>query len=145
MATILCATRGGEASIHTQEHAIQLAQDQDANLVFLYVADVQFLTQATAAIVVDVATEIEHMGEFLLLMAKERAEKAGVKAETLVKRGVFRYALAEAAQEVGAALIVLGSPQEDNLTMHSLLDEIAEAIKEQTGVDVLIVGRNNAV
>lgn len=145
MATILCATRGGEASIHTQEHAIRLAQTQDANLVFLYVADVQFLSQATAAIVVDVATEIEHMGEFLLLMAKERAEKAGVKSETLVKRGIFRHALVEAAQEVGATMIVLGSPQEDNPAMQSLLEEVAGVIKEQTGVDVLIVDRSDAV
>ncbi|MCB9452032.1 MAG: universal stress protein [Anaerolineaceae bacterium] len=141
MATILCATRGGEASIHTQQHAIKLAQTQGANLIFLYVADVQFLSHTAAAIVVDVATEIEHMGEFLLLMAKERAEKAGVKSDTLVKRGVFRHALAEAAQEVGATLIVLGSPQEDDPDMQNLLNEVAGVIKEQTGVDVVIVGR----
>ena len=139
--TILCATRGGEASIHTQERAIALAKAGDTDLVFFYVADVQFLNLAGAAIVVDVATEIEHMGEFLLLMAKERAEKAGVKAETLVKRGLFREVLIEAAQEVEASLIVLGSPDEKDSEMRAVLEAVAAAVQEETGIETIIVDR----
>lgn len=140
MATILCATRGGEASIRTQEYAIQMAKERQSDVVFFYVTDVRFLNHTGAAIVVDVATEIDHMGEFLLLMAKERAEKAGVKSSTLVKRGLFRDALVEAVQEVEAGLVVMGTPDEENLTMRSLLDAIAEAIKTETGVETVIVG-----
>jgi nucleotide-binding universal stress UspA family protein len=140
MTTILCATRGGEASIRTQERAISLAKERQADLVFFYVTDVSFLNLTGAPIVVDVATEIEHMGEFLLLMAKERAEKAGVKADTLVKRGVFREALIEAVREVDAALVVMGTPDEGSLTQRAMLENIAEAVKQQTGVDTVIAG-----
>ena len=144
MSTILCATRGGEASIYTQDYAISLAKSQEAEVAFLYVADVQFLNKAVAAIVVDVATEIEHMGEFLLLMAKERAEKAGVSARTLTKRGIFRQALIEAAEEVQATLIVLGSPKEHNLTKRSLLEEVVDKVKEETGIEAIIVDESES-
>jgi nucleotide-binding universal stress UspA family protein len=80
------------------------------------------------------------MGEFLLLMAKERAEKVGVKADTLVKRGVFREALIEAVREVAAGLVVMGTPDEGNLTQRAMLESIAEAVKQQTGVETVIIG-----
>ena len=53
--------------------------------------------------------EIQKMGEFLLLMAKERAEKEGVTAHTVVKRGEFRDALLEAAREAGAHLLAIST------------------------------------
>ena len=140
MATILCATRGGEASIHTQEYAIQAAKERGADVVFFYVTDVRFLNQAGGAIVVDVATEIDHMGEFLLLMAKERAEKAGVDASTLLKRGVFREALVEAVRELDASLVVMGTPGEASVTVREMMEEIAQAVQEQTGVEAILVG-----
>lgn len=138
MGTILCATRGGEASIHTQEHAIRLAKERSDTLIFLYVADVKFLYQSSASVLVDVETEIEHMGEFLLLMAKERAENEGVAAEILIKRGAFGEALLETAQEVQASLIILGSPDKNNLTQMSVLESVAAQIKEKIGIETII-------
>lgn len=140
MTTILCATRGGEASIQTQMKAIELARERGAELLFLYVADVEFLDHMAGAIVVDVASELENMGEFLLLMAKERAEEQGVTAHTVVKRGKFRQALIEAAQEAGASLIVLGSPGEDTSITHpEFLQELARSIAEEVGIETIIV------
>ncbi len=140
MTTILCATRGGEASVRTQMRAIEMAKEQKANLVFLYIADVKFLDRMSGSIVVDVAAELENMGEFLLLMAQERAEKAGVQAETLVKRGEFRQALLEAAQETGASTIVLGSPGEGgSITKREYLEELAASLAEETGIQTIIV------
>jgi hypothetical protein len=69
MSLILCATRGGEASIPTQEKAIDLAKEKGFALAFLYVADSSFLNKTAAAVVVDVDEELIHMGEFLLTMA----------------------------------------------------------------------------
>lgn len=139
MTTILCATRGGEASIRTQMQAIELAKERDAELLFLYVADVNFLGRVPGTIVVDVATELENMGEFLLLMAKERAEKEGVTANTVVKRGEFRAALIEAAQEGDASIIVFGSPAESSITQREFLEELAAGISEETGIETVIV------
>ena len=53
---ILCATRGGEASHHTQERAIELAKERTAKLVFIFVYDTRFLEQYTAPHVPATAT-----------------------------------------------------------------------------------------
>jgi len=139
MSTILCATRGGEASVRTQLKAIELAKERGAELLFLYVADVEFLGHIAGSLVVDVAAELENMGEFLLLMAKERAEKQGVTANTVVKRGEFRAALLEAAAEGGATLIVFGSPAESNITQREYLEQLAGGITEESGIETLII------
>lgn len=139
MTTILCATRGGEASIRTQMKAIELAKERGADLLFLYVADVEFLGHMTGGIVVDVATELENMGEFLLLMAKERAEREGVTAHTVVKRGDFRAALLEAAAEGEASLIVFGSPGEESVTRRDYLENLTAGITAESGIETIIV------
>ena len=122
MSVILCATRGGEASIKTQQRAIGLAKEREAKLVFIFVADVRFLDHYTAPRVPAMEGEMEHLGEFLLLMAKERAEKAGVEADFTVRKGVFMAALIEAAKELGASLIVLGRPADDSVTTLEYLE-----------------------
>lgn len=139
MTTILCATRGGEASVRTQMRAIELAKERDTDLLFLYVANADFLEGMAGSIVTSVKTELENMGEFLLDMAKERAEKEGVETNTVVKLGQFRAALLEAAQESGAAIIVLGSPGESAHTRQEYLEELAAGITEETGLEMLIV------
>ena len=138
MDTIVCATRGGEASIKTQEYAIQVAKERNATLIFVYVTDVHFLEHSGASVLVDVATEIENMGEFLLLMAKERAEKASVDAEIVTKRGVFRDALIETVKENNAELVILGSPDNRVAPMQTHLDGVIAAVKEATGIETII-------
>jgi nucleotide-binding universal stress UspA family protein len=84
MEKILCATRGGDASFMTQDKAIQLALDCGGQLVFLCVVDTRFIDKTSAPIVVDVEGEISKLGELLLLMAKERAQKDGLEAATIL-------------------------------------------------------------
>jgi hypothetical protein len=78
MGRILCATRGGETSYRTQDAAIELAKEQNDELAFFCVVDINFLDKTAAPIVVDAENEVNKMGEFLLLMAKERASGAGL-------------------------------------------------------------------
>ncbi|OGO16591.1 MAG: hypothetical protein A2Z14_11545 [Chloroflexi bacterium RBG_16_48_8] len=110
MGLILCATRGGEESIDTQEKAISIAKEQAEPLVFLYVADSSFLDKTAAAVVVDVQEELKHMGEFFLVMAVERAVEKGVSAKAIIRAGHFVPTFIEVAHEVGATAIVLGRP-----------------------------------
>jgi nucleotide-binding universal stress UspA family protein len=104
MATILCPTRGGEASYPNQDRAIAIARERNADLLFLYVTDVRFLNRLASPVLVDIETELGELGEFLLTMAQERAEKVGVHAETEVRRGVFRQAIKEITQEYPVTL-----------------------------------------
>lgn len=137
--TILCATRGGESSHNTQDYAIKIAKERDVDILFLYVSNVEFLRNVAPVKYQDVQEELDKMGEFLLLMAQERAKAQGVAATAIVKSGIFKESLIEAAQETKASLIVLGTPAKDNLLERQYLDDLVLELKEQTGIEAVIV------
>jgi nucleotide-binding universal stress UspA family protein len=140
MDTILCATRGGEESAQTQRRAIELAQEREAKIIFVFVVDLHFLEHYTAPYIPAMADEIKHMGEFLLLMAVERAEKAGVKADYIVRRGELKPTLIAAAKEYGASLIILGRPGSENVTTLEYLEQkLRPAIEAETGISTILV------
>lgn len=141
MGIIVCATRGGEASIHAQDRAIALARERGDRLIFLYVVDLDFVNRTAAPIVVDVGEEMTGMGDFLLLMAQERAREQGVEAEVVVREGTVRQAIQDFLLEVQADLLVIGLPQADSdqcVFGEEELHPFAKAVKEATGVEVLI-------
>ncbi len=141
MGKILCATRGGEASYRTQDAAIALAQERGDELLFLFVVDTRFLDKGRRAVRPDVvAEEMGHMGEFLLTMAQERAQKQGVAADYLLRRGRFRDELKAAAREEGVGLVVLGRPSgEESAFVPADLQAFAAEIEAETGVEAVIV------
>jgi nucleotide-binding universal stress UspA family protein len=139
MGKILCATRGGEASYRTQDAAIALAKERGDTLLFLYVADLHFLDKTAASIVVDVGNEVTKMGEFLLLMAQERARKAGVEASLITREGDVREQIKAAAVEEGVDLVVLGRPTDETSRFKlEALRAFAAEIEEETGISAVI-------
>jgi nucleotide-binding universal stress UspA family protein len=140
MEKILCATRGGDASYITQDKAIQLALEQEAGLVFFYVVDTRFVDKTSAPIVVDVENEISKLGEFLLLMAQERAQEGGVEAATILREGKVRDELKKVIEEEEITLLVLGKPSGDSSVFKlSALETFAEELEGETGVKTIIV------
>jgi len=140
MGKILCATRGGEASQRTQDAAIALAREQGDLLIFFYVADVSFLNQMAAPVVVDVVSRLERMGHFQLKIAQEKAVTQGVEAEIVVRRGQLRAELIAAAQELGVDLIVLGRPlKREAVFDEDALRQFADLLQEQTKAQVRIL------
>jgi len=140
MGIILCATRGGEASNRTQDKAIALAKERGDTLLFLYVVDLRFLEKTAAPIVVDVEDEVHDMGEFLLLMAKERAAEQGIEARTVCRRGKVREEIKKCAVEEGVTLIVLGQPSgKESAFQLANLEAFANEIEEETGIETVIV------
>jgi nucleotide-binding universal stress UspA family protein len=142
MGKILCATRGGEASYHTQDAAIALAQERNDELLFLFVVDIGFLDKLASGVRPDVATsEMEKMGEFLLAMAEERAESQGVKADYVLRHGHLRDELKAAARELDVDLVVLGKPSgEESAFALEGLRAFAAEIEAETGVEARIIG-----
>ena len=139
MGLIICATRGGEASIPTQERAIREAKERSDELVFLYVVDSTFLNKTAAAVVVNVEDELSDMGEFILAMAVERASEQGVSASAITRKGVVREVLPEVTKELGAEVIVLGRPVGG--TGRFDLDEFSEyadQLAEESNAEVII-------
>ena len=140
MGIILCATRGGEASNRTQDKAIALAKERGDVLLFLYVVDLRFLEKTAAPIVVDVEDEVYDMGEFLLLMAKERADEQRVEAKTVCRVGKVRQEIKKCALENGVSLVVLGIPGEKESAFQlSNLEAFANEVENDTGIKTVIV------
>jgi nucleotide-binding universal stress UspA family protein len=96
-----------------------------------------------APIVVDVEDEVNDMVEFLLLMAKERAARQGVTAQTILRKGKVRNEIKEAIREQGVSLVVLGRPADDESQLSAFqladLQAFASEIEGETGATVLIV------
>ena len=147
MATILRPTRGGEASVPNQDWTIALAKERGADVLFLYVSNVHFLDRVAGPVLVDVETELEEMGEFLLAMAQERAEKAGVRAHSLVLRGQFREALAQAIQEhEEITTVVLGAAvEETSVTPAGYMEDLVQWCHTECGIEVFVVHHGQVV
>ena len=141
MNKILCATRGGEASRRTQDAVIAMAKEHGASILFLYVVDVEFLKVTARGVRPDVVmTELEHMGEFLLALACERAAAQGVEAEACLRHGPLVEALESAAREEGADAIAFGRPvgPESSFALADL-EQLAVRIQEDTGIETYIL------
>jgi nucleotide-binding universal stress UspA family protein len=141
MGVILCATRGGEASLETQDAAIALAKQAGDELIFIYVYDVEFLTHANYALREDlVADELNRMAEFLMTMAVDRAKAQGLSSRSVVREGEFRAELLSALQEEQARLLILGRPGEDDGRFAlEHLSELARRLQEESGIPVRIL------
>jgi len=139
MGKILCATRGGDASYRTQDAAIALAKQRGDTLLFLYVVDLHFLDKTAGLGVVDAEQEMAKMGEFLLLMAQERAVAQGVKAETIYRTGKLREELKKTAREEDISLVVLGRPADEKSVFELAdLEGFAAEVESETGVPTQI-------
>ncbi len=140
---ILVPTRGGESSYPNQDKAIEIAKQKGADILFLYITNIEFLEKVSRPVIVDIAQEIDDMGEFLLVMAQERAGKAGVKAETLVKRGAFREAMETVIDEEEVDMLILGSASVDEETGHTTMDFIKtlnQSIADTYKIEVVVLG-----
>ncbi len=140
MGKILCATRGGEASYRTQDAAIALAKERGDELVFLFVADISFLNQIAAPLVVNVESRLVKMGRFQLTIAQERAREQGLETQIMVRQGRLRAELVAAAKELGADLIVLGRPLDREAFFdETALEALATGLQAVTGAEVRIL------
>jgi len=140
MSLILCATRGGEASYRTQQAAIALAKEHGDEIVFLYIIDLSFLNKTAAPIVVNIENELDQMGRFFLLMAKERASEQGVEVRTITRNGIVQEEIINAVLEEGATLVVLGRPAgEQSAFQTSSLQAFADEIKRVTEAETILV------
>ena len=140
MTTILCPTRGGKESQPNQDYAIQLAMQRGADLLFLYVSDISIISRSGAPMIVDIEEEMAEMGDFLVSMAQERAEKAGIHAKTAVRSGIFSNVLREVilANEV-SAVVLGGSHEETGTVTHERLQNLSDELGKELSVEFIVV------
>lgn len=140
MTTILCPTRGGKESHPNQDFAINLAKARGADLLFMYVSNIQLIGRSARPIVVDIEEELDELGDFLLSMAQERAEKSGVPAKVAVRRGNFSKVLREVIVENKITTVVLGSSRkETGIVTYEHLQELSRELSGELGVEFIVV------
>ena len=138
--TVLCATRGGPASYPTQDAAIAQAKARDQDVVFVFITNLRFLDMISSAVLVDMDEQMKELGEFLLLMARERAEEMGVHAYTEVRSGSIHRALIDMIRQYDVNLVVMGQPgRSGNLFNREHMQDISDYLSEETGVEVMLV------
>lgn len=143
---ILCPTRGGEGSYPNQDRAISIAQERGVGVMFLYISNVEFLDLTAAPVLVDIEHEMDEMGEFMLAMAQERAEKAGVPASATIKHGHFRDALIEVIEEFQIETVVLGSSAGGTgVVTKNYVEDLVDEIGGRTGVEFIVVDQGEIV
>lgn len=147
MTTILYPTRGGTSADQNQDWTVSLARERGADLLLLYVSDVHFLDRTAAPVRLDlVEAELEDLGEFLLAMAQERIEKAGLKPDTAVRSGEFVNALEEIIQERDISVVVLGRPTDDTgITSEGYISDVAGRLQASSNVEVYVIGEGRIV
>ena len=118
-----------------------MAKERGDELLFLFVVDTHFLDKTERAVRPGVVTaEMEKMGEFLLTMAQERAQKQGVAASYVLRHGDLRHELKAAAREEVVDLVVLGQPAGTGSAFASAdLEAFAAEIEAETGVEARII------
>jgi len=147
MTTVLYPTRGGDNTHRNQDWAFSLAKERQARMLLLYVSNVHFLDHMLTPISIDrVWEELDELGEFLLTMAQDRAEDAGVTAEKAIRHGRFRDALKEVINEENVSTVVLGRPAQDTaITTTEYLQELAQQLTAESGVEVFLVHEGQVV
>ena len=143
---ILCPTRGGKGSYPNQDRAIAIAKERGAEVLFLYITNVQFLGLTAAPKLIDIENEMDEMGEFMLTMAQERAEKASVNAFTRVVRGQFREVLIDFIEEHQIDTVVLGSSAGGTgVITAEFIQELVDEISGKTGVEFIVIDQGEIV
>ena len=143
---ILCPTRGGKDSYPNQDWAVALAKERGVGVLFLYITNVDFLGLTAAPKLVDIEHELDELGEFMLTMAQERADKAQVSASTLVMHGHFRDVLGEVIEEQEIGTVVLGSSAGGTgVVTESYIQSVIDEIHGTTEVEFIIVDHGEIV
>ena len=142
MGSIVCATRGGEASHRTQERAIALAKERSAELTFLCVVDASFAGTLSEELNAALEHELKRLGRSLLHVAEARAQEQGVSAQTVCMSGPVQENIRAYLQHVNASTLVIGQSRPGKVNQvfcPECVDDFAEMLRQSTNVEVIVV------
>lgn len=143
---ILCPTRGGQASFPNQDRAIQIAKERNAELIFLYVSNVHFMDHLAGPKLIDIEHELDELGEFIIVMAVERAKEAGIEATGIVRHEHFQQVMIDTIEGLDIDTVVIGQSRLETTNMPpNYIYELARELIELTGIEVIIVDEGKIV
>lgn len=141
MSGIVCAIRGGPMSQSTIDRSIQLAKETGQTITFIYVVNLDFMTHSSSSRTEHISSELQEMGEFILLDAQDQAQKQGVKAQGIIRDGNVVDQIVAYCKEAQPDYIVLGQPEtsrENNLLSGDRMQLVIQRIKEVADVEIIV-------
>lgn len=138
--TLVCATRGGEGSRVAQLTAIEMAKSENYHLIFLYVVDSQRVAEQKEVLREAMRAEFHWLANALLNIARQRAERAGLSAEVVVRDGAVMEEIEQFLRDNEASMLLLGAPRGTSPEFgDEAIERFAQTIEEDTGVHVTVV------
>jgi nucleotide-binding universal stress UspA family protein len=84
--------------------------------------------------------EFHWLANALLNIARQRAERAGLSAEVIVREGVVKDEIEQFLRDNEASMLLLGAPRGTSPQFgDEAIERFAHAIEEDTGVPVTVV------
>ncbi len=146
MSGIVCAIRGGPNSQPTIRRAISLAKETNLSLYFLYVINLDFLILTERSKTSTISEELEHVGEFILLAATEKAKAENVHAEEIIGHGNVKDEIIKVAKNVNADYVILGLPkgvEEKNVFAIDHIQKFSKLIENESEAKVVFAERRD--
>jgi nucleotide-binding universal stress UspA family protein len=121
-----------------------LAKTHGARLFYVYAVDLTFLKGGKTGSITSQGVEesLAGMGRHILDRAGELAAAEGVTPEKLIVKGPVLGVLKKVVQEKKADLLVLGHEDRsffEKFLIEGDVEDHIQSLKEETGVDVLII------
>jgi nucleotide-binding universal stress UspA family protein len=136
---ILVPTDGSDYSIRAAEYAISIAKTHDAQIMVVYVMDEVVIDKFSKSVErEDVESELKADGQRYVNYILNLAEKAGVKATSMVAKGRPFEQITGFAKGLEMDLIVMGTYGHRGAE-RILLGSVAERVIEYSPCPVLVV------
>ena len=148
--TIAVSIAGAEASMVTARYAICLAKLLNAQLVVIYVVDTKALGDLLKSKVfvrleaIDYERDLEEHGHRYLRRIEKMAEEKGVKAVSILSKGVVHDEVVNISKEKNADLLVIGELKEISSRRDIFYDE-GERIFREAYCPVVVVKNKEMV
>jgi hypothetical protein len=133
MGIIVCATGNGVQSRSVQAAAVELARAQQKRLVFVHVVDLRQMGELEEALQPAARLELAWLGEAMLRLAQDRAQRRGVAAEGQILHGDVCAALETYVRSHPVERLLLGAATNDEIT------SLARRMQDTLGVAVQFV------
>ncbi|MCW4028864.1 MAG: universal stress protein [Candidatus Bathyarchaeota archaeon] len=136
---ILSPTDGSDYSVHSAEYALGIAKNHDAQVTFVYVIDEVVLDRfSKLAERENIERELKEDGQRYINYLMTLAEKAGVKATSIIVKGRPFEQIVHLANGLNMDMIVMGTYGHRG-SDRILMGSVAERVIEYAHCPVLVV------
>jgi len=144
---LICAVRGGAESRDTVTRAINLALEAKSRLTFLHILDAEFLQYATVGPLSVIYKELVEMGNFAMMIVRDRAQRRGVQnVDYVVLEGKIQRQLLQFIIDTHAEILVMGHPVRSsgqNYFEEKELNAFIKELEQQGNIRVIQVYPEN--